>query len=133
MSAAPSQNAITRALNSAVMAAVARGVILALPVVTTVGLYAGHRYFVEKVESAPALVQLRSAHEKALEDIHAQDLRIRELEESSRAAASAIDDVVDRLKRLDRKADASSQQINRLIGAFEARGIVPRQPDTLDP
>lgn len=128
MSAAPSQNALTRALNSALATALTRVVVLSLPLLTGAGLWAGHRYLAEQVEQAPAFVALRASHTETLAAVAAQAERIRELEEARRQTALAMGDMVERLKRLDAKADTSSQQLNRLLGAFEARGLLPHQP-----
>lgn len=128
MPTAPSPNALTRALNSALATALTRGVVLSLPVLTTVGLWAGHRYLADQVESAPAIAEIRAEQSEAAALLAAQAERIRELEEGRRANAQATTAVLARLDRLDAKADASAQQLNRLVGAFEARGIIPRQP-----
>lgn len=121
-------NAFTRALNSAAAAALARLVILGLPFIVTLGLYAGHRYLAEQVATAPALVSLRQEHSRVAEASLQLAERIRELEEAKRANEHANRALAAQLDRIDDRLAAQSSQLNRMVGAFEARGLIPPRP-----
>lgn len=128
---ATSTAAITRALNSAAATALARLVILSLPVLCSLGLWAGHRYLADQVATAPVVVELRDEQARAATALLAQAERIRELEEARRQGEATHRQLVAQIERIATKLDGQSNQLNRLVGAFEARGIIPRQ--TSDP
>lgn len=131
MPPAASPAAFTRALNSAAATALTRLVVLSLPLVCSLAIWAGHRYLAEQVQEAPAVIELRDGQARASVAIMAQAERIRELEEARRHAETNSRQLAAQLERIGSKLDGQSNQLNRLVGAFEARGIIPRQPDIL--
>jgi hypothetical protein len=127
-------SALNRALNSAAATALARLVVLSLPLLTTVGLWAGHRYLAEQVASAPVVLDLGREQIRADAALLAQAERIRALEEATRVNDNSLRAVAAQLDRIDNRLAAQSSQLNRMVGAFEARGLIPPRPDaTLTP
>lgn len=115
--------------------ALTRGVILALPVTLPVGLWAGRHLIAERVAAAPAVTSLQRSHTdlaaelaRAREAAAAQADRLRELEEAKRTADAGLRAAIAQLDRIEARQASQSNQINRLVGAFEARGIIPPRP-----
>jgi len=127
MSSAATPSVIIRALNSTVAAALTRTIVLGLPVLGCAVLWGADRYFNDRVAVAPVVVELQADRSTVHTMLSAQSERLRELEESRRTTALLIASQSDAAARQSSKIDRIDSQLNRMVGAFEARGLIPRQ------
>jgi hypothetical protein len=131
MPPAVSQSALIRALNSTFAAALTRTIVIAMPVLAGAGLWASGRYFEQRVGEVPVVQQLAAEREVLQTIIEKQDERLRTLEEGRRANAALIATTTENAARQSAKLDRIDATLNRMVGAFEARGLIPRQPQPL--
>ena len=131
MPPAVTQSAIIRALNSTFATALTRSIVIGLPIIAGAALWGAERYLADKVNQAPVMRELQAERDavRAIIDLHAERLRV--LEEARRANAALIAAAGDASARQSAKLDRIDATLNRMVGAFEARGLIPRQPQTI--
>jgi uncharacterized coiled-coil protein SlyX len=131
MPPAVTQSAIIRALNSTFATALTRSIVIGLPVIAGLALWGAERYLAEKVDEAPVVQELQAERDAVRAILDRQDERLRTLEEGRRANAALIASAADIAAKQSAKLDRIDNQLNRMVGAFEARGLIPRQPQPL--
>jgi hypothetical protein len=125
------QSAIIRALNSTFATALTRSIVIGLPVIGGVALWGAERYLADKVNQAPVVRELQAERDAVRAMLDIQDERLRVLEEARRANSALIASAAEATARQSAKLDRIDATLNRMVGAFEARGLIPRQPQTL--
>lgn len=122
-----SQSAIIRALNSTFAAALTRIIVIALPVLGAAALWGGNRFLADKVGEAPIVQELQAERDAMRAILTKQDDRLRELEEAKRTTALLMAADAAARSQQSAKLDRIDSTLNRMVGAFEARGLIPRQ------
>jgi hypothetical protein len=122
---------LTDVLNGPIATALTRFIVITGPFVLATLLYAGQSWLNEKIATSPAVTELVLVDAKIQQEVATHQVRFNEIETTAKLAASTSTEVTRKLDETQRDVKDISRQLSRLVGSFEARGLIPRQPQPL--
>ena len=120
---------LTEVLNGPLATAITRAIVILSPVVVSVAVYAGSQWLNERIAASPSLVTVLATQARFQSSLESQDGRIALLETGSKLSSASSVEVNQKLDETRKDVKEALRQINRVVGAMEARGTVPPQKD----